>query len=123
MADGAGLIGRIGHVAGRQRGGVPIRRGVAQIAVVRRGHLAGGVIGRPALQPRTGRTHVERQPRLVARIAGRADAGMRGLRHVHRPEAADHIVGGVWQVLQSVPVKAGMCGGVSTADFGLSLLL
>ena len=28
-----------------------------------------------------------------------------------------------WQPLQSVPLKAGMCGGESTADFGLSLLL
>ncbi len=95
VADAAGLVRGVRHVARRQRRAVPVRRRMTEAAVVRRDHLAAGVIGRAALQAGTGRAHVERQARLVAGVAGRADAGMGRLRHVHRPEASRDEIGRV----------------------------
>ncbi len=78
-------------MAGRQRGAVPVRRGVAEAAVVRRQHLARVVIGGSALQRGACRAHVERKPRLVASVAAGGHEGVLGLRHVRRPEGAGGI--------------------------------
>jgi len=91
MTHGAGQIRRIRHVTRGQRVAVPVGRGVAEAAVIRRHHVARGVIGRPSLQGGAGRAHVERQTRLVTGVAARGREGMLGLGHVHRPEGADRI--------------------------------
>jgi len=88
---GAGEAARIRHMAGRQCGAVPVRRRVADAAVVRRQHLTRVVIGGSALQRGARRPHVEREPRLVASVAAGGHEGVLGLCHVHRPEGADRI--------------------------------
>src|SRR6266436_2184102 len=67
--DVAGVASRIGgvrHVARRHRGAVPVRRGVANGAVVRRHHLPQRMVGRAALQAGAGCAHIERETGLMA---------------------------------------------------------
>ena len=71
MAHAAGCVAGVRHMTHGQRVAVPVRRGVANAAVVGLDHLPRGVIGRAALERGVGGAHGERQPRLMAGIAGR----------------------------------------------------
>jgi len=74
VADVARLVARVRHMAGRQHRRVPVGRGMAQAAVVRRDLLSGGVIGGADLQAGARRPHVEGEARLVAIDASGPDA-------------------------------------------------
>jgi len=91
MTDVAGSIAWIRHMPDRQRVAVPVGRGVAEAAVVRRDHLPCVVIGRANLQEGARSAHIEARTRFVAGVAGGRHERMFGLSHVHRPEGADRV--------------------------------
>ncbi len=109
VTNRAGGVARIRHVARGQCIAVPVRRGVANAAVVRRHHLARVVIGRAALQPRARRAHRERQARFVTRVAGRGHEGVLGRSHIHRSECAHRISA---RGMAGTAVGAGQIGNV-----------
>ena len=79
VADRAGLVAGIRHVAGRQRVAVPVRRGVADGCSRSVPRIwPRGVIGRAALQRGARRAHVEREARFVAGVAGGGHEGVLG---------------------------------------------
>ena len=94
VANAASLIAGIGHVARRQRSAIPVGRGVANAAVVRCHHLAGGVIGWAALQRRIRCAHIETESLLMASNAVAGDESVPRLSHVRRAEGAGGIGAG-----------------------------